>query len=146
MKTTCVRMRRLATALAVVVVGGGLAAAAKYIALEREIQAHEAFTETVQFLWQEQKLNMALASVRGGDVEGAARHLDALLCGSVRRLNNELASANAETQTFVEETRQRIALGRPWSLGGEMVGAGKQRSEDETASAGLVSRAVGRAK
>jgi hypothetical protein len=134
MKTTCVKMRRLATALVVVVIGGGLVAAATYYEVERKIRAQEAFTKTVQALCQEQKLNMALQSVRGGDVERAAWLLDSLLCGSICRLNSDLASADAETQTFVAETRQRMALGLRGMAGGEAAGSGKQRREDPAAA------------
>jgi hypothetical protein len=136
------KMQWLAPVLGVVVIGGGLLAAKSYVELERNVRAHEALTATLERLYQDHKLSTALKSMHAGDVQGAARRLDALLCESILRLNEELASADARTRIYVQDTFRRIALAWPGNAGGEGGGTGEERTEDQAAAERILRKAL----
>ena len=143
MKTRYLKANWLVPLVGVAVVAGGLMAATTYFDLERKVQAHEALTQTLERLYQDQRLNAALKSIHDGDVKGAAQRLDALLCGNIIRLNAGLASADARTRTYVEDAFRRIALSRPGIAGEEAAGSGQECRQDQVAVETILSRALG---
>jgi hypothetical protein len=81
--------------------------------LERKADAAQAFAVTLDQLFHDQQLSMALEQLQQGDVPAAARRLDLLLCADVVRADSELADADTFTRAAVEDTFRRIALIRP---------------------------------
>jgi hypothetical protein len=143
MKTICLKRQWLAPLLGVAVVGGGLMATRTYFELEHKVRAHEALTATLERLYQDQKLSTALKSLHDGDVQGAAQRLDVVLCESILRLNDELASADARTRMYIEDAFRRIALARSGIAGGEAAGPGQGYTDDQAAVERILRRALG---
>lgn len=143
MKTRYLKADWLVPLVGVAVVAGGLMAATTYFDLERQVQAHAALTQTLERLYQDQKLNAALKSIHDGDVQGAAQRLDTLLCANILRLNNELDSADARTRSYVKDAFRRIALARPRIAGSEAAVLDQESGNDRRAAETILSRALG---
>ena len=134
MKIKYLKIDWLIPVLGIAVVAGSLLAGTTYLNLERRIQADEAFTATLDRLFQDQQLSTALKTIHDGEVDVAAKRLDLLLCGHIIRTDSELASADARTRRFVEDGFRRIATLRPKSAQGA-AGASTQECNDDQAAA-----------
>ena len=113
MKTPYIRIDRLIPWLGIALVAAGFAAAATYLDLERKVHSGEAFAATLDRLYQVQKLNAALKTLRDGDAGTAAQRLDLLLCDNILTLNSELASADDRQRAYVKDAFLTIARLRP---------------------------------
>lgn len=113
MKTNYMNMDWMIPWLGIAVVAGGVAAAAAYLDFERKIHSAEAFTETLDRVYQNQVLSSALKTIRDGDVVVAAQRLDLLLCDNILALNSGLASANDREAAYVKNAFVSIAKLRP---------------------------------
>jgi hypothetical protein len=142
MKTNYLKANWLAPVLGVVVVAGGLTAAITYLDLEKEARAQEALVVTLDRLCHDQQLCAALKSMHDGQPEVAAQRLDLLLCDSILRLNNELASADERTRIYVEDAFRRLALLRPKLAAGVADGSASAFNEDQTAAEKILERAL----
>jgi len=113
MKTKYIKTGWLTPLLEIALVAGGVVAAATYLDLERKIHSNEAFAVTLDHIYQDQQLSVALKTLHDGDAGAAARRLDLLLCDNILRLNSELASADARKAAYVKNGFMRIARVRP---------------------------------
>lgn len=125
----------------IAVVAATVATTKAYLDFERETHAAEALTATLDRLYQDHQLSMALKTLHDGDAAAAARRLDWLLCGHIVRLDAELASADARTRTFVEDAFQRIALVRPRVAPAKAVDSATDGSDDQIAAERILGRA-----
>ncbi len=130
----------------IAVLTGGLMAGRAYFEAERETRAHEANSVMLERLFLGQKLNTALKSMRGGDVQGAARELEALFCQSILRASEELTSADAQTRMNAAEAFRRIALTWPGFARAEGAGSGEERTDNELAAERILRKALGSAQ
>lgn len=142
MKTTCIKMDRVIPFVGIAVVAGVLMAGRTYIEAEREARAHEANSAMLERLFLDQKLSAALKSMHGGDMQGAARGLEALLCQSILRASEELASTDAQTRINADEAFRRIALAWPGIAGGAGASAGEERTDNEVAAERILRQAL----
>ncbi len=143
MKTNYLKSNWLAPILGVVVGAGGLMAATTYQDLERKLQTQETFTATLDRLYADERLCMALKSMHDGKADVAAQRLDRLLCEHVLRLDEELASADERTRSYIEDTFRRIAQMRPKPVAARITDSAWGISEDQTAAERVLSRVVG---
>ena len=142
MKTRYIKIDWLIPVLGIAVVAGSLLAGTTYLNLERKIHADEAFTATLDRLYQDQQLSAALKTIHDGEVGVAAQRLDLLLCGHILRTNSELASADPRTRTFVEDAFRRMARVRPKSPNGAATGSAQECSDDQTAAQRILDLAL----
>ena len=103
----------LIPALGVALVLGGMMGAASYLSLERQAQSSEALAGTMDHLYLDQTLSLALRRIHDGDVATASRQLDLLLCDDILQLNSKLASADDRTRVLVGDGFRRIGRLRP---------------------------------
>ena len=103
----------LVIALATGLVSTILIGAGAYLRLERKMQATVALTATVDKLYRDRTLSLALRRIHEGDVATASQQLDILLCDDILLLNSELESADEHTRTLVGDSFRRIGRVRP---------------------------------
>jgi hypothetical protein len=113
MKTNYMKMDRLIPWLGIALVAGGVAAAAAYLDLQRKIHSAEAFAVTLDHLYQDESLSLALKTLHDGDVVAAVQRLDLLLCDDILRLDSELVSADDRKAAYVKYAFVRMARSRP---------------------------------
>ena len=113
MKINYIKLGWVIPCLGIALVAGGVMAAATYLSLERQNHAAEASMATLQRLFREQQLSVALKQIHDGEVAQAAHSLDLLLCGDILLTNGELPTADPETRTLAKHMFRRIALDRP---------------------------------
>jgi hypothetical protein len=133
MKTRCMTIDWLVPFLGVAVVAGSLMAATAYRDLERRVQSSEALTTTLERLYEDQKLSVALKAIHEGQADLAAQRLDLLLCDSILRINAGLASADPRTRAYVEDGFRKIALIRPKAGAGAPESSAQEYNEDQAA-------------
>ncbi len=141
MKTRYLKTDWLIPLVGIAVVAGSLVAGSTYLDLERQIHADEAFTATVDRLYQDQMLSAALKTIHDGEVNVAARRLDLLLCEHILRTDAELGSADARTRAFVGDAFRRIALVRPKTANGAAAGSAQECNDDQIAAEKVLSGA-----
>lgn len=134
MKTRYIKMDWLMPVLGIAVVAGSIVAGSTYLDLVRRTQADEAFTTTLDRLYQDEKLSMVLKSCHDGNMAGAVQRLDWLVCANIIRTDAEQASADARTQAYVKEVFRRIALIRPRTARGPAAGPAQDCCDDQTAA------------
>ncbi|HOX56537.1 MAG TPA: hypothetical protein P5205_06370 [Candidatus Paceibacterota bacterium] len=142
MKISYLKTEWLAPVLGAAVVAGSLMATTTYLDLERKVRANEALMQTLDRLSQDQTVCAALKSIHDGDVEGATRRLDVLLCENILKLNADLESTDVRTRTYVEDNFIRIALTRPKTAGAEATGSNPISTEDQAAAERILSKAL----
>ena len=142
MKTKQLKMNWLIPVLGIAAVAGSLVAVTTYRNLERETQADEALTATLDRLHQDLEISSMLKTIHDGKVEGAAERLDLLLCGNILRTDAELVSADARTRAFVEDAFCRIALLRPKTANGPAGGSAREGNDDRIAAERILSKAL----
>jgi hypothetical protein len=143
MKTRYWKTDWLVPLAGVAVVAGCLMAATTYFRLERTAQAADALGATIDHLFEDQRLSMVLNRIHGGEVDGAAQHLDQLLCGDILRLNAGLESADAQTRAYVEDAFRRIARLRPKTGEGVAGVSTPAYSADQAAAERILALALG---
>ncbi len=141
MKTRYLKADWLVPIVGLALVAGTLMTARAYLNFEKKTDTEQGLTATLDRLYQDQQLTMALKTLHDGDAAAAAERLDLLLCQQIVRLDAELASADARTRAFVEDALQRIALVRPRAAEIGPGGSARDRSEDEIAAERILSRA-----
>jgi hypothetical protein len=99
--------------LGIGLVAGTVVTTTSYCNLEQKTHDAEALSATLGRLYEDQQMNLVLKSVQDGDTKEAARRLDILLCNSILRLDEELASSDERTLAFVQDAFRRMALVRP---------------------------------
>jgi hypothetical protein len=134
-------MNWLIPVLGIAVVAGSLVAATTYRDLERQTQAAEACTATLDRLCEDLQISSMLKTIQDGKVEGAAQRLDLLLCGDILRTESELESADAFTRRCAEDAFRRIAQTRP-KMADAAAGGSVQRSTDSTAAQRILELAL----
>ena len=87
MKTRYRRLEWLIPVLGIGLVVGGMMAATTYVRLERDTQSAQSLANTLEHLYQDQTISLALRKIRAGEVAAAAQQLDVLLCDDVLQLN-----------------------------------------------------------
>ena len=133
-------MNRFIPLLGIVLVVGGIMAAATYRDLERKSQAAQAFMVTLDRLWHDQQLSAALKTIREGDVDAAAQRLDLLLCDDILAVDSQLASANNTDRGYVQDVLATIARLRPRNSK-TIAGATQEVSNDQTRAERILMRA-----
>jgi hypothetical protein len=141
MKTTQLKMNWLIPVLGIAVVAGSLVAGTTYRDLERQTQATEASTATLDRLCEDLQIGSMLKTIQDGKVEGAAQRLDLLLCGDILRTESELESADAFTRRCAEDAFRRIAQTRPKAANEAAVGS-TQRCTDSAAAQRILELAL----
>ena len=145
MKTRSPRIDWLTPFVGIAVVIGTMVAARAYLALERKADAAAAFGVTLDRLFHDQELSMALEQVRRGEVAVAAQRLDRLLCQDVIQADSDLDTADALTRATVQDALRRIALIRPKVATGEVSGSTKQPTEGQLEAERILTLALGMA-
>jgi hypothetical protein len=113
MKTRYFRLNWLIPILGIGVVVGGMVAETTYVRLERDNQSAQSLANTLEHLYQDQTISLALRRIHDGEVAAAAQRLDALLCDDVLQLSAGLGSADAQTRAYVGDGFRRIGRVRP---------------------------------
>jgi hypothetical protein len=113
MKAQYMNIDWLIPLLGTALVAGVVLAARIYLDIERKTQSAEAFTGTLDHLYQDQVLSAALKILHDGDAAAAAQRLDLLLCDNILRLNSEVAFADDRKAAYVQSAFLRIARLRP---------------------------------
>jgi|ERR1035437_753104 hypothetical protein len=142
MKTKYLMIDWLIPVLGIAVVAGSLVAATTYLGLEKKMHADEAFAATLNRLYQDQQLSVALKTLHDGAVDAAAQRLDLLLCGHIIRTHEESASADERTRQYVEDTFRRIALLRPKNAQATAAGLARECSDDQAAAEKILAIAL----
>ena len=142
MKTRDLRVNWLIPLLGIAMVAIGVVAGTAYLKIERRADAEEAFTATLDRLYQDNELSMALKTLHEGDAAAAARRLDLLLCEHIVRTDSELPSADARTRAFVENAFQRMALVRPRVAEAKPADPANDHSDDQIVAERILSRAL----
>lgn len=142
MKTRYLKMDWLIPVLGIAVVAAGLMAGTNYLNLERKIQANEALMATLDRVYQDQQLSLALKTLHDGEADVAAQRLDQLLCGHILTTNSELASADARTRTVVEDAFRRIARIRPKTADGAAAGSAHESNGGLAAAQRILEQAL----
>jgi hypothetical protein len=113
MKLRDLKVDWLVLLVGIAVAAGTVVVTRAYFDFERKADAAEALAATLERLFHDQQLSMALEQIQKGDVAAAAQRLDLMLCGDIVRADLELPSADALTQAAVQDVFRRIALIRP---------------------------------
>jgi len=113
MKTKYIKVHWLIPLLELVLIAVGVVTAAHYLDLDRKMHSDQAFSATLDRLYQVQRLSAALKTLHDGDAGAAAQRLDLLLCDNILIVNSELASANDRERAYVRDAFARIAHLRP---------------------------------
>ena len=142
MKTRYLKIDWLIPVLGIAVVAGSLVAGTTYLNLERKIHANEALTATLDRLYQDHQLSVALKTIHNGEVAAATQRLDLLLCGHILTTNSELASADPRTRTIVEDAFRRIARIRPKSAHTTAAGSTQECNEDQAVAERILELAL----
>lgn len=131
MKTHYVKKDWLVPIMGVAVLAGCMMAAAAYQRVQREAKAAEALAHTVEHLYQDQNICMALRKIHEGDVAAAAQQLDVLVCDDILHLHADLASADDVTRTYVGDGLRRMGSVRPKTPEASSSGAVSQTTFDQ---------------
>ena len=142
MKTTQLKMNWLIPMLGIAVVAGSLVAGTTYRNLERETQANEALTATLDRLQHDLEISATLKTIHDGKVEGAAARLDLLLCGNILRTDSELGAADPQTRVYVEDAFRRMALLRPKTANGAAAAPTQECTDDRAAAQRILELAL----
>src|ERR1035438_2615996 len=134
MKTRYLKIDWLIPVLGIAVVVGSLVAGTAYLNLERKIHANEALTATLDRLYQDHQLSVALKTIHNGAVAAGTQRLDLLLCGHILTTNSELGSADPRTRTIVEDAFRKIARIRPKSAHTTAAASTQECSEEQAAA------------
>ena len=145
MKLRDLKMNWLFPFVGIAVVVGTMVMATTYIELERRADAAEAFAATLDRLFHDHQLSMALEQIQQGEVAAAAQRLDLLLCEDVVRADLELASADPPTRAVVEDSFRRIALIRPNSTAGGAAGSAQKPTDGQLEAERILTLALGAA-
>ncbi len=145
MKLTDLKTNWLFPFLGVAVVVGAVVTATAYVDSEREGDAAEAFAATLDRLFHDQQLSMALEQIHQGAVPAAAQRLDLLLCEDVVLADLELASADALTRAAVEDAFRRIALIRPRTVAAGATGPDQEPGDRQVEAERILTLALGTA-
>jgi len=145
MKIRDVKINWLGPFVGIAVVAGTVVAATAYFDFERQADAAQAFAVTLERLFHDQQLSMALEQIEQGEVTAAAQRLDLMLCGDVVRADLELASADALTRAAVEDTFRRIALIRPKTGAGGSTGSAQEPGDRQNEAERILTLALGAA-
>ena len=142
MKTNCMKTDWFVPLVGLAAIAAAVATGKAYLDFERETRAGEALTVTLDRLYQDHQLSMALKTIHDGDAVAAARRLDLLLCEHIVRLDSELASADARTRTYVEDALQRMALVRPRVVQAQSAASATDCSDDQIAAERILGRVL----
>jgi hypothetical protein len=142
MKTRYLMMNWLIAVLGMAVVAAGLVAGTTYLDLERKVHADEAFIVTLDRLHVDRQLSTALKTLHDGEVDKAAQCLDLLLCEHILRTDLEQASADAQTQAYVQNVFRKIARVRPKTADGAATGSAQERNEAQAAALRILEQAL----
>jgi hypothetical protein len=134
MKTNNWRVECLVAVLGVGVVVAVLIGVRSYVRVEREARATEALTATLDQLYHDQSLSLAIRRIHEGDAAGASRQMDLLLCDDILLLKAQLGSADERTRTLVADGFRRIGRVRPRTEPAVSTAAGYEGSEDQVAA------------
>jgi hypothetical protein len=113
MKTYYVRINRLIPLVGVMLVVAGVVAVVTYVDIEHKIHADEALTEQFYRLYYDHTVSTVLKKMQEGDVLGAKRRLDLMLCGDILEVNANLASASDRQKAYTQHVFANIARTRP---------------------------------
>jgi len=142
MKTRFLKTDWLIPLAGIAVVAGSVVAGSAYMELERKTAAEEAFTATLDHLYQDHQLSVALKAIYEGEEKEAAQRLDLLLCDSILRIDSELASADTRTRAFVVDAFRRIALVRPKTATGAAASSAQECTDDQIVAERILSKAL----
>ena len=110
MKTENLKLSWLIPVMGIALFAAGVVAGKTYLDLERMIQSAEFRSATVDHLFQDYQLSVALRTMRDGDPSTAAQRLDRLLCENILRIDSELESADDGTRAYVKNAFASIAV------------------------------------
>jgi hypothetical protein len=127
------------------VVAGAVLAVTTYLDLERQADAEQALMATIDRLYVDQQLSVALKTIHDGKVDVAATQLDLLLCSSILRLDADLSADNPRVRAYVDNAFRRIALLRPKTVTGANAGATPECNSDQVAAERILTLALGTA-
>src|ERR1035438_10540670 len=113
MKTKYLRLDWLIPLLGIAVVVGGMTGATTYVRWERDTQSAQSLANTLEHLYQDQTISLALRRIHDGEIAAAAQRLDVLLCDDVLQISADLGSADAQTRAYVGDGFRRIERVRP---------------------------------
>jgi hypothetical protein len=142
MKTTSFGRNWVIPLLGIAVVAGAVIVRANYLRLEQETWSADALQATIDRLYHDQNLSVALKKLHEGDVDGAVKRLDVVLCDDIVRLDSELEDADQHTRTCVGEGLRRIAHVRPVSPQAAQSGTVPGWVDTQTAAQRILSLAV----
>ncbi len=145
MKTKDPRIDWLVRCTGIAVVAGAAVAATTYLEFEQKADAAQAFAVTLDRLFHDQQLSMALEQIHQGAVPAAAQRLDLLLCEDVVLADLELASADALTRAAVEDAFRRIALIRPRTVAAGATGPDQEPGDRQVEAERILTLALGTA-
>jgi hypothetical protein len=129
----------LAPLVGIAVVAGSVMAATTYVNLERRVYAEEALTVTLDNLYQNEKLSVALRALHDGQIDAAAQRMDLLLCQNVLRLDSQMSSPDPRTRVYVGDALRRIAQLRPRH---GVIASGLEYTQDQAAAEQILVRAL----
>jgi outer membrane murein-binding lipoprotein Lpp len=144
MKTTYLKMNWLILLLGIAVVAGSLVAGAAYRDLERKIQTAEAYSATLDRLYQDHQLSAALKTIHEGAADAAAQRLDLLLCDNILLTNEELLTADPGARAYVEDSFRRIAMLRPKTPASGAAGSTQVCNNDQESAQRILELALAR--
>jgi hypothetical protein len=145
MKLINLKINWLFPFVGIAAVAGIVVAATAYLDFERKGDAAEAFAATLDRIFHEQQLSIALEQIQQGEVAAAAQRLDLLLCRDVIRDDLDLATADALTRAAVEDAFRRIALIRPRIAAGRGSGVAEEPLESQIEAERILTLALGAA-
>jgi hypothetical protein len=145
MKTISLRINWLVPFVGIAVVVGTMVATRTYVELERKADAADAFGGTLDRMFHDQELSMALEQIQRGEVAAAAQRLDRLLCQDVIRADSDLDNADALTRATVQDALRRIALIRPKAVPGAVSGSAQQSTDGQLEAERILTLALGMA-
>jgi hypothetical protein len=135
-------MKWLAVLVGIGVVVCAVLAATTYLDLQRKLYAEQEFKATLERLFNDEVLCVAVKKLRAGEKEDAVRRLDLLLCQHVLVTDDELASADARSRECIEDAFRRIALLRQKAGEGSADNA-QLRQGEQSAAEKVLLRALG---
>ena len=143
MKTRRLRLDWLIPVLGIAAVVGGMMAATTYVRLEKDTQSAQSLANTLEHLYQDQTISLALRKIHAGEVAAAAQQVDVLLCDNVLQLNADLGSADAQTRAYVGHGFRRIERVRPKTPEAAASGAIPPTTMDQAEAQRILALAVG---
>jgi hypothetical protein len=139
------RSNLFAPVVGIALVAGIVLAATTYQELERKARVEDAYAATLDRLYHDVVLSVALQKMRAGQAEAAAGRLDQLLCADIVLSDSELANADAREQEAGREAFRRIALIRPKLAAGSPGESAQDCTEQQIAAERILRNALGAA-